>query len=387
VPPPTTSPRSPSDRAEGRRRLPRRHRIRQRDLDERDPYTSLVWLGAFTALKKLGRPADAATLFARYAQAAQSAQSQTRGLFWAGRAAQAAGNSVAANAYFGEAANFGDQFYGQLAAERIGRPVTLPAWSPPPQITDAERQAFEQNPLVRAVRLLGRDGRRQDQTAFVRALANSAKTPAAYQLTAELSRSIGRPDLNVMVARAARAGTTDPARFGFPVVPVPGPSASDWVMIHAISRQESQFDREATSPVGAKGLMQLMPGTAKETAGKLGLPYDHGRLTSDPQYNIMLGSSYFRRLLDYYSGSYVLAVASYNAGMGNVNRFIRENGDPRMPGVDVVDWIEAIPFNETRGYVHRVLENAVVYDLTNPARTRMPAPVRLSSYLGRRALG
>ena len=361
--------------------------IRERDLDERDDYTSLVWLGGITALKKLARPADAATMFARYARAAQTPQTQTKGLYWAGRAAQAAGNATAANAYLGEAAQHVDQFYGQLAAERLGRTLALPPEPVAVPPTAAERAAFEASEPVRAVRLLGRDGNWQDQTLFVRTIAASAKDQRAHQLAVELSRSIGRPDLGVMVARTARIGTSDPVRYGFPTMTVPGPYAGDWTMIHAISRQESQFDRQANSRVGARGLMQLMPGTARETAGKLGLPYDYSRLTGDPQYNITLGASYFRRMLDYYGGSHVLAVASYNAGPGNVNKFIRANGDPRMPGVDVIDWIEAIPLSETRGYVQHVLENAVVYDLMNPSRARTAAANPLSGYLGKRSAG
>ncbi|RYE53242.1 MAG: lytic transglycosylase domain-containing protein, partial [Rhizobiaceae bacterium] len=133
---------------------------------------------------------------------------------------------------------------------------------------------------------------------------------------------------------------------------------------------------------GARGLMQLMPGTAKEQAGKLGLPYDPVRL-GEIGYNVRLGSSFFDRMLTYYGGNYVLAIASYNAGPGNVNKFIRANGDPRLPGTDIVKWIEDIPFAETRGYVQKVLENAVVYDLLNPARARASSRNRLSSYLGK----
>ena len=153
-------------------------------------------------------------------------------------------------------------------------------------------------------------------------------------------------------------------------------------MIHAVARQESQFDRAARSPVGASGLMQLMPGTAREQAGKLGLPYDPARLVNDTGYNIQLGSSYFQRIFNLY-GSYPLAIAAYNAGPGNVNKWLRANGDPRTGGVDAVDWVEAIPFGETRNYVQRVLENAVVYDLMNPPRAKSRGPHNLSWYLGR----
>jgi soluble lytic murein transglycosylase len=166
-------------------------------------------------------------------------------------------------------------------------------------------------------------------------------------------------------------------------VRVPDTQASNWTMIHAIARQESQFDRAAVSHAGARGLMQLMPGTARETAGKLGLSYDTTALTTDTDYNIQLGSSYFQRIYAQF-GSYPLAVAAYNAGPGNVNKWLRANGDPRSGTVDVVDWIEAIPIQETRNYVQRVLENAVVYDLINPTRARSAgASNKISWYLGK----
>ena len=129
------------------------------------------------------------------------------------------------------------------------------------------------------------------------------------------------------------------------------------------------------------GLMQLMPGTAREQAGKMGYGYDYGRLISDPAYNVMLGSAYFQRLVSTWDGNYPLAVASYNAGSGNVRKWIRAYGDPRSTG-DIVGWIERIPFEETRGYVQRVLENSVVYDRLNPSMTA-PQPVHISTYLGK----
>ena len=156
-------------------------------------------------------------------------------------------------------------------------------------------------------------------------------------------------------------------------------------MIHAISRQESQFDRQIVSHAGARGLMQLMPGTARETATRMGLPYSPSSLT-DPSFNIQLGVNYFQRLFGTY-GSYPLAVAAYNAGPGNVNKWLAANGDPRTGQVDMVEWIEAIPFTETRDYVQRVLENAVVYSLMNPDRSQANGRAPLDWYLGRRPGG
>jgi soluble lytic murein transglycosylase len=352
---------------------------------ERDDYTSLVWLAGTTAMHRLGRPADAAAMFSRYARGGQSAQVLTKGLYWAGRAAQAAGNTALASSAFSEASHFPELFYGQLALERVARPVPTPPSMvviiPP---TPAERAAFQRRDLVEAVRYLGMVGRWEDQSLFIRALADHVKTDRERALAAEFAHQIRRPDLAVWVARNARnSGTPFYAREAYPQVQIPAAQRHYWSLAHGIIRQESSFDRAAVSHAGARGMMQLMPGTARSTAGKLGASYELGRLTRDPDYNIMLGSRYFAQLMDSWGGSTPLAVASYNAGPGNVRRWIAANGDPRMPGVDIVRWIEDIPFAETRGYVQRVLENAVVYDAINPAQARTPAMTRLSSYLGK----
>jgi soluble lytic murein transglycosylase len=358
--------------------------VRDRTLGERDDYTSLAWLAGTTALR-LGRAAEAVGMFERYARAAQTPQTQSKGHYWAGHAAQSAGDTLAATGYFNQAAAEVDQFYGQLAAERLGRPISIPPEPAAISIPPEQRASFHQSEIVRAAKILGAMGAWTDQTHFIRTIAQNAKSDADHVLAGELASALGRPDLGVMVSRVARnSGTRDPVRIGFPQIPVPAALQHQWTMIHAISRQESQFDRQATSRVGAKGLMQLMPRTAQEQAGKLGLPYNHGRLTSDPRYNVMLGSAYFDRMLAYYGGSHVLAVAAYNAGPGNVNKWLVANGDPRMSGVDPISWIEAIPLLETRGYVQRVLENAVVYELLNPSRARLAGQTSLSSYLGKR---
>ena len=368
--------------------LPAGSDIRKEDLGVRDDYTSLVWLGGQSALRQTQRPRDAAAMFDRYARAAQTPQTQTKGWYWAGRAMLVAGDRTRADGYFMQASQNGDQFYGQLAAERLGRPAGIIPPTPAVQVSPTARAAFDGSEMVQAVRYLGSLGRWQDQTVFIRTIAQNVKDEVDHMLAGELARNIARPDLGVMVARNWRnSGAGDPIRIGFPEVALSAVQRSQWTIIHAITRQESQFDRQIVSHAGARGLMQLMPGTARETATKLGLPYDFDRLTSDPAYNIMLGSAFFARLLDNYGGNYVLSVAAYNAGPGNVRKWLTANGDPRMPGVDVIDWIEAIPISETRGYVQRVLENAVVYDLLNPGGPTMPSQYRLSAFLGKNVPG
>lgn len=364
--------------------------LRSRSAAERDVLTSLEWLAGWTALKQLGKPASAIAHFDRYSLSAQTPQTQSKGDYWAGRAADAAGQSTVARGFYERAAAHPDHFYGQLSLERLGRPITTPP-SPQVLLTPVDRSRYEQNELVRAVRLLAELGDQPRLTIFIRALADAELTEQEQLLTIELARSISRPDLGVRLARNARKSSESWLwDAGYPRLPLSQMFDRQWTMIHAITRQESEFHKEAVSHANARGLMQLMPGTARETAGKVGLPYDYERLTADTHYNVTLGSTYFANLLDRYSGNHVMAVAAYNAGPGNVNKWVAANGDPRLSSVDTVDWIEKIPIFETRNYVQRVLENAVIYDLLNPARAKMPSANRLATYLGdsnRRATG
>lgn len=361
--------------------------IRETPLGVRDDYTSLAWLAGQLAYRDLRRPAEAVRLYRAYGEAARSAQTRTKGFYWAGRAALAAGDRSTANAHFTDAAQHYDQFYGQLALERLNRPQPRPTPDPTIQVSNNERREFEDDRLVRAARALGEIGAWREQSMFLRALAQQATSPADHVLAGKLASQIGRPDLGVMIGRSAQANSLDAVEVsGFPTVRVPAGHESNWTFIHAITRQESQFDRQAISHAGARGMMQLMPGTAREVAGKLGMSYDAGSLTTDTNYNMMLGSTYFQQMLRYFGGSYPLAVAAYNAGPGNVNKWLRANGDPRGGGIEMVDWIEAIPIFETRNYVQRVLENAVVYDtLRDGSGSRPQAP--LSFYLGKRTPG
>jgi soluble lytic murein transglycosylase len=364
--------------------------VRDRPIGERDDYTSLTWLAGTTALYNLNRPADAIGMFQRYATAARSPQTISKGYYWAGRAALLTGDKAQADAYFNQASAYPDQFYGQLALERLGRPIPAPAMVERPiEISAAERTAFANRSVVRAARALGTMGLWEDQSKFIRAIAASADSDKDHLMGAELAQTLGRPDLGVMVGRRAVAdGLSGYGTASFPRISVPAGHQANWTMIHAIARQESQFDRAAVSHAGARGLMQLMPGTARETAGRIGLSYNPGSLTTDTGYNIQLGSTYFQQMLNYYGGSYPLAIAAYNAGPGNVNKWIAANGDPRMSGADVLRWIESIPIYETKNYVQRVLENAIVYDAMNPANARFRgSPAPLSRYLGKNTAG
>lgn len=351
--------------------------------DERDTYTSLEWIAGWTALHKLSRPRDAIRHFENFAGAAQFSATRARGLYWAGRAAEAAGITVDANRNFEAAAQFLLAFYGQLAAERLGRQVTLPP-SVEPVIAPADRQAFNSRPMVEAARIFGQIGERGRQTMFLKTLADTSKSTGEERLVSELSQQLGRTDYALIASRGELAdGPPAILRYAFPLLPLASNLTHNSTMIHAITRQESRFDRNAVSNAGARGLMQLMPSTARETAGKVGAVYRPDGLTGDPNYNILLGSTYYSNLVDAWAGNHVLAVASYNAGSGNVRKWITANGDPRLPGVDTVRWIEEIPIFETRNYVMRVLENAVVYERLQPATAKMPMTNTLSAFLGK----
>ncbi len=361
--------------------------IALRPYGERDAYTDLVWLAGQTAMKRLGRPADAVGMFVRYTGGSRSTALKSKGFYWAGRAAEAAGNKEEATRDLTEASRFGDQFYGQLATERLDQPLLPPADPAPTKVIPAARSAFYNNEVVRAAQYLGTIGDHEDQSIFLRQIANLATTVDDHVLADELARTLSRPDLSVMVGRSALLnGVTDYSRSGFPTVNIPAASSSSWTIAHAIMRQESQFDRSLISRAGARGMMQLMNGTAREQAGKLGLAWDQGMLLSSTDYNIQLGTAYFQRLYNQY-GSYPLAIAAYNAGAGNVNKWLAANGDPRTGAVDWIDWIEAIPFDETKRYVQHVLENAVVYDLIDPQHALSTGKARLSWYIGNKRPG
>jgi soluble lytic murein transglycosylase len=355
--------------------------VSTRSYGERDEYTNLAWLAGMTAWRA-GRAGEAMGMFERYGRAAASLQTRAKGFYWAARAANRAGQADRARAWLEQAAQGADQFYGLLALEQLGRTPPPPAAAPP--ASAEERAAFMRRPLVAAIRHLGATGRRGEQLLFVRALAGALDNDRDRAIAAEFGRSIDRLDMGVWAAREARSnGDAFYSRAAFPTVAIPPAYQRHWAAAHGIMRQESSFERSVVSPAGARGMMQLMPGTAQIEARRLGVPYNLGRLTTDAEYNILLGSYHLTGLMDRFGENLVLVSVAYNAGAGRVPQWIARNGDPRSASVDVVEWIESIPFSETRNYVQRVVENAMVYDLINPAGSRSGG--RVSYFLGQRA--
>jgi soluble lytic murein transglycosylase len=355
------------------------------DLTTRDRYTSLMWLAGTTALDRLGRPKDAVGMFTRYAAAAKSPQTRSKGLYWAGKAAARGGDQVGAANFYNQAAVYYDSFFGQLALEQLKRPMpNVPGTAIAQQATPSDSAPS----VFLAAALAAKYGSWKDQSNFLRTISKNAKTPQDFVGAVGLAKKINRPDLAVMAGRNARYfGYADLVGIGYPTVNIPASQSHNWTLAHAIMRQESQFDKAAVSHAGARGLMQLMPGTARETSGKISMAYRPDALTVDTDYNIALGSTYIQRMLDYYGGSYPLAIAAYNGGPGNVNKWLKAYGDPRTGSIGIMEWIEKIPLTETRDYVYRVLENAVMYDHLHPEKARVRSATPLSTYLGKSTPG
>ena len=352
----------------------------------RDDYTSLMWLGGTKSLWELGDARGAAPLFYRYGAAARTPQTRSKGFYWAGLASARGGDNSGAQRYFEMAAAYPDQFYGMLSLERLGRGIPELRRTSSVTPSQQERSMFNARPLTAAVREVARNSQWSVTVRFFREISDQARTEGEHVLVHELAQSLGRRDLAVINGEKAQEhGFSSFHAAAFPTISAPG--GTNWTMVHAISRQESQFSQNAVSHAGARGLMQLMPGTAREQAGKLGMTYMAASLIDDPSYNMRLGDGYFQRMLSYYGGSYPLAVAAYNAGPGNVNKWITRNGDPRSGGRNWIEWIEQIPIFETKNYVQRVLENAVVYQRMNPDKVGQGGPKSVSWFLGKNTPG
>lgn len=336
-------------------------------------FAEAEFLAGWVALRYLQRPGVAAAHFRRLHDGVSLPISRARGAYWLGRAHEASGDRAEALAWYDRSAQHGQTFYGQLAARKIpGGTARMPT---DPSASEADRRAVEDREAVAIVRHLRQIDRADIARPFVLRLARAAQSGGEIGLTARLAIELGRPDLAVGIARRAAEAGTVLHQMSYPVVDLGPTGPVERALALALARQESSFYSGAVSPAGAAGLMQLMPGTAQMMAQKLGLPYDPSRLTSDPAYNVALGSQYLSDMLQRFGGSYELALAAYNAGPANVQRWLQSAGDPRSGKIDLLDWIELIPFRETRNYVQRVMEGVAVYRerLSGPFETVGPA--------------
>ncbi len=312
------------------------------------------WHAGWIALQFLNDPARAAQHFDAIAAMAETPHSLARAAYWQGRAARAAGNETDAERLFLRGANHPLTYHGQLARAELGD--TRPLVNQPQARPDAPFLA------MRAVRLLQAANASEPAQRLMLDMALSAAPErsftglmAASKLSAQQQLAIGR----TAIGRHIRLDEAAFPIHGVPDVDMPGDV--ERAMVHAIARQESAFNPMAVSGAGARGLMQMMPATARETARRFALPHDPSRLTGDPAHSARLGAAHLADLMKEWRGSYVLTFAAYNAGSGNVKEWIAAYGDPRNPEIDAIDWIERIPFTETRQYVQKILENLQVY--------------------------
>jgi len=341
-------------------------------------YADLEWLSGFLALRFLGQPEAAVEHFTNLRDAVWTPISVGRAGYWLGRAQEALGNTEAAQEAYAEAARFQTSFYGLLAAEKggiapdpaLGGTEVFPPW---------QEAAFTESSVYKAAVLLLAAGELSLAERFFTHLAELQDRTGIGQLGAMLAE-LNQPHIQVMLGkRAARLGLELPGPYYAlhpQVVDTAYPVPKEMVL--AIARRESEFDPEVISGAGARGFMQLMPGTAREVAGDLGLDYDAGRLLTDPAYNATLGSTYLAGLSETFDGNVVMMSAGYNAGPSRPLRWMEIFGDPRTGAVDIIDWIEFIPFNETRNYVMRVAESLPVY---RARLGRDPHPVPFSKEL------
>ena len=334
----------------------------QHFLEEGSHFADLEWLSGYIALRFLKDPKRALTHFQAHSGAVESPISQGRAGYWQGRALQAMGDTEGAAKAYAQGAQFQSSFYGLLAAERGGLAFdeTL-AGDKPKQ--DWRTSALAQAPLFQAGMLLQASGELGMAERFWTHLAEQLLADDAA-LLGQAAIDVGQPHLAVMIGkRVAQRGITIAAPY-YPLhsaIKLNLNMAPEMVL--AIARRESEFDPVVQSHVGARGLMQLMPGTADDVARDLGISAQHttDRLTADPDYNARLGSEYLSQMAKRFSGNVVMVSAAYNAGPARPPRWMDDYGDPRQGDVDIVDWIEMIPFRETQNYVMRVTESLPVY--------------------------
>jgi len=315
------------------------------------------------ALRFLDHPHLAQKHFAAIVRVATKSRSIARAHYWLGRAREAAGDDELAKASYEIAGQYGSNFYGQLAREKLGLTTTGLETSPEP--TAFDRLRFAGSETVDVIKRLVAAGHAHRTVPFFTHIADTSESPGEVTLATLLARRIGRTGTALALAKRAERRGMEVGGLYAPFFGVPAgiavPRSIHRALVYAIAKQESAFSTAAVSHAGARGLMQLMPATARATARAARLPYSLPRLTRDASYNATLGAAHLGQLLRDLRGSYILTFAGYNAGPGRALRWVKAYGDPRGGQTDPIDWIERIPFDETRDYVQKVMENLQAY--------------------------
>ena len=337
-----------------------------------DGYIEAEFLAGWIALRFLSDPHTALRHFVSLRGAATSSKSIALGEYWLGRTALVLGDPASAKIHFHGAAKYPQYFYGQLGRQALdARPAHLEVTSTPLP-TEADIQSFLSRDAVRAIGVARATGFDGATPQFLLALSRKLTNPTEVILLVELAKITGNPQVALRLAKIAFNRDLPVGDYALPIGVMPEfrsllTDRVDPALVHALSRQESEFNAAAKSPVGASGLMQLMPATAKAVAKAYKVQFSAAQLTN-AAYNTQLGEAHLRDLIDSYNGSYFLSLAAYNAGGGRVAEWIKAFGDPRDPQVDPIDWIERIPFTETRQYVVKIMETLQLY------RSRLAGP-------------
>ena len=338
------------------------------------------WI-AFRYLKKLDL---AERHFKDMAVAADGPLSRAKAAYWLGRVADARGDKTAATEQYRIAAKNPDTFHGLLAMQMLEPGRTRLEMSPPPDPTAGQIQKLLSSETARALVLARKANLSREITrTFLAGLRNSANSEAEVGMVAYLADALGDPQMSLRIAKVAIGKGQNLLTYGYPLKPFPGytplRTPPELPFLLGLARQETEFESQTVSGAGAKGLLQVMTVTARHVCHDYKIKCQIPRLLSDTQYNVMIASAYVGDRMDEFGGSYVLGLAGYNAGPGRARQWIRENGDPRDPKVDPIDWIERIPITETRDYVTKVLANIQVYR----ARLGLKNPLRLQQDLVR----
>jgi len=318
-----------------------------------------LWLKGWIILEYRHDPVTAYREFYSLYTHVQTPVSKARAAYWAARAATLNGNSDIAQQWYEKAAAHPTVFYGQLAHVALHSDVPLPLPSAP-SFSRSEKEAFEQEDLVRVTRELARAGDKDMRDLFLTSMGIHTDSPTRFAMLASLAHELGGTAAEVGVAKLALRKEVVLVDSGWPRIRLPESIGVEPALALSITRQESEFDPLAKSPANARGMMQLLPATARHVAKQNGWRYSDAML-NNPQENIVLGSSYLGQIISGFDGSYILGIASYNAGPANVRNWLRSIGHTAKTAEGAIDWIESIPYSETRNYVMRGMENLQVY--------------------------
>ena len=338
--------------------------VSKHSMVEGPEYAAAEWMSGWIALSFLNDPILAVEHFDNFYNNVGYPISLARGAYWLGRSYEKMGSKDLQNKWYQEASKYLTTYYGQLAFLKINPDKTFELDLE--QVVDKDyKKKFENKGLVKVIYLLNELNKDKYTKHILRHLALDDIEKGSEILAAELATNISRYDFAIQIAKIASYEKRFLNNYNYPIIGTPkiinGRKIPETPFILSIIRQESEFDMKANSSAGARGLMQLMTYTAKLVAKQAKLPYSKSRLTTDPEYNINLGSHYIAGLILEYDGSYPFAIAAYNAGPKRVKYWKRLNKNPQKNQIDYVDWIELIKFKETRNYVQRVLENYNVY--------------------------